>query len=415
MNTDSKRPWLSNGVLLVCVLALSVVVLGQIGYQRYCSQPLFGRRGAAVAKQPEAPRNQDAMTVNTTTSQASARDETAPTIVPRGNLADDERSTIDLFAGASPEVVHIRTNVLAQDRLSRNVLEMPQGTGTGFLWDRQGHVVTNFHVIEDANSAQVELADHSAWPADLVGVSQAHDVAVLKIAAPADKLHPVAVGTSHDLQVGQKVFAIGNPFGLDQTLTTGIISALGRHIESRAGRLIEGVIQTDAAINPGNSGGPLLDSSGRLIGMTTAIVSPSGAYAGIGFAIPVDTISWVVPELIAHGKIIRASLAIELAPDAWMNQLGLTGVLVLDVQPGSTAEQAGLRPTRRSASGEIELGDVITGMNGREIKSTNDLLTALDEHRQADVVALQVKRGETSLELHVRLELPESTRSEPTK
>jgi S1-C subfamily serine protease len=328
-----------------------------------------------------------------------------PPVVPRGDLLSDELKTIQLFADASPQVAHIRTNILAQDRVSRNVLEIPQGSGTGFVWDQRGYIVTNFHVIEEADSAQVELADHRSWAAELVGVSPAHDLAVLKIDARPESLRPVQVGSSNDLLVGQKAFAIGNPFGLDQTLTTGVISALGRHIQSTRGRLIEGVIQTDAAINPGNSGGPLLDSSGRLIGMTTAIVSPSGAYAGIGFAIPVDTIRWVVPELIANGRIIRASLAIELAPDSWMERLGLRGVLVLDVQPGSTAERAGLRPTRRDLYGRIQLGDIITGIDNVTINSTNDLLAAFEQHRRPAEVTLKIQRGGDTLELDVQLEM----------
>ena len=243
--------------------------------------------------------------------------------------------------------------------LSLNVMEIPRGTGTGFVWDKQGHVVTNFHVIEDADTVHVALADHSTWQAKLVGVSPEKDVAVLKIDAPQDKLQPLPVGTSHDLQVGQNVFAIGNPFGLDQTLTTGVISALGREINSRTGRPIKDVIQTDAAINPGNSGGPLLDSEGRLVGVTTAIFSPSGAYAGIGFAIPVHVVSWAVPELIAHGKIIRPGLAISVAPDGWTRWIGVEGVLVLSVEPNSLAAAAGLRPTRRDQFGYIYLGDII--------------------------------------------------------
>ena len=245
------------------------------------------RIGTAVAAPAEAdpsPRK----------SPAAARQQPVlPPIVPRGNLAQDERATIALFAAASPAVVHITTHALERDYFTFNVMETPQGTGTGFLWDEQGHVLTNFHVIRDADTVQVALADRSSWPAKLIGVAPDKDLAVLKIEAPPDRLKQLPLGTSHDLQVGQHTFAIGNPFGLDHTLTTGVISALGREIESASGRPISDVIQTDAAINPGNSGGPLLDSSGRLIGMTTAIISPSGAYAGIGFAIPVDTIRWV--------------------------------------------------------------------------------------------------------------------------
>lgn len=237
-----------------------------------------------------------------------------PTVTPRGNLAEDERATMKLFADSSPSVVHITTRTLQRDLFSLNIMEVPQGTGTGFIWDLEGHIVTNFHVVEGASGAQVALADHSTWQADLVGVAPDQDLAVLKIDAPPQQLHPLPLGSSQDLGVGQKTLAIGNPFGLDHTLTTGVISALGRQIKSASGRPIKNVIQTDAAINPGNSGGPLLDSSGRLIGMTTAIVSPSGAYAGIGFAIPVDTIRWGVPQIIKHGKIVRPGPVSALRP-----------------------------------------------------------------------------------------------------
>jgi len=211
-------------------------------------------------------------------------------ITPRGDLAEEEKTTIALFRQASPSVVHITTLAVRQDAFSLDVFQIPQGTGSGFVWDNQGRIVTNFHVIRDADAAQVTLADHSSWKARLVGAYPDKDLAVLMVDAPKDRLHPIAIGTSHDLQVGQRLFAIGNPFGLDQSLTTGIISALGREIESVNRRAIKDMIQTDAAINPGNSGGPLLDSSGRLIGVNTAIYSPSGASAGIGFAIPVDEV-----------------------------------------------------------------------------------------------------------------------------
>jgi S1-C subfamily serine protease len=220
-------------------------------------------------------------------------------------LTDDERETIALFEQASPSVVYITSLSVRRDLFTLNVLEIPQGTGSGFVWDDAGHIVTNFHVIQNADRAQVTLADRSTWVAELVGVAPAKDLAVLRIDAPAAKLRPLPVGSSEDLRVGQTVLAIGDPFGLDQTLTTGVISALGREIESVAQIPIRDVIQTDAAINPGNSGGPLLDSSGRLIGVNAAIYSPSGAYAGIGFSIPVDTVKWVVPELIEHGELRR--------------------------------------------------------------------------------------------------------------
>ncbi|MEZ6060433.1 MAG: trypsin-like peptidase domain-containing protein [Planctomycetaceae bacterium] len=316
-----------------------------------------------------------------------------------------------LFSDASPAVVHITTRALARDSFSLNVLEVPKGSGTGFIWDEQGHIVTNFHVVEDASGAQVALADHSTWPAELVGIAPDQDLAVLKIEAPADRLHPLPLGSSHDLGVGQKAFAIGNPFGLDQSLTTGVISALGREIESAGGRPIRDVIQTDAAINPGNSGGPLLDSSGRLIGMTTAIVSPSGAYAGIGFAIPADIIRWGVPQLIDHGSIVRPGIAVTVAPDSWMEQIGRdsgkAGVLILAAEKGSTAERAGLRPTSRDAAGNVNLGDIITAVNDQPVRSTSDLLDAFDKHKPGEDVALTILRNEESLKLWVRLEAGE--------
>ncbi|MEP0346693.1 S1C family serine protease, partial [Rhodopirellula bahusiensis] len=212
-----------------------------------------------------------------------------------GNLADTETRTIELFRVTSPSVVHITTSKVARDYFSMNVQEIPQGSGTGFVWDKAGHIVTNNHVIQNADVAMVAFDDQTSYPAKLVGVAPDKDLAVLLIDAPAERLRPIPRGVSADLEVGRTALAIGNPFGLDQTLTTGVISALGREIKSDSGVPIKDVIQTDAAINPGNSGGPLLDRSGQLIGVNTAIYSPSGAYAGIGFAIPVDTVRWVVP------------------------------------------------------------------------------------------------------------------------
>ena len=235
-------------------------------------------------------------------------------VTPRGDLAAVEKTTIAIFRRNSSSVVHITTLVnAATDDFGFDVQQVPEGTGSGFVWDKRGRIVTNFHVIRGADVAQVVLADHSVWKARLVGVSPEADLAVLAIDAPENRLQPILVGTSHDLEVGQSVFAIGNPFGLDHTLTTGIVSALGREISGESGRTIKGMIQIDAPINPGNSGGPLLDSSGRLIGVNAAIVSPSGAFAGIGFAIPVDKVNRVVTELIRHGKLIRPSLGIEPA------------------------------------------------------------------------------------------------------
>ncbi|HXG50255.1 MAG TPA: trypsin-like peptidase domain-containing protein [candidate division Zixibacteria bacterium] len=325
-------------------------------------------------------------------------------VTPRGDLGADEKATIALFRQASPSVVHITSIAVQRDLFSLNLLQIPEGTGTGIIWDNTGNIVTNFHVIQNAAAAQVTLADQSTWKARLVGVAPDNDLAVLKIDAPASRLPAIPIGTSKDLQVGQKVFAIGNPFGLDQTLTTGVISALGREIESVTRRPIQGVIQTDAAINPGNSGGPLLDSAGRLIGVNTAIYSPSGASAGIGFAIPVDTVNRVVPELIRHGKVIRPGLGIQIAEEPIAQRLGVRGVLVVDVIPGGPAARAGMRPTRRDATGRVRLGDIIVGLDGKKIESPNDLFLALEKYKVGDTVSVSVIRDGKPLQLKVRLE-----------
>ncbi|MEW8585649.1 MAG: trypsin-like peptidase domain-containing protein, partial [Candidatus Thiodiazotropha sp.] len=272
---------------------------------------------------------------------------TEPRIVtPRGDLAADEKATVEIFQQSSPSVVYITTLQRVRNPWTRDILSLPQGTGSGFIWDDLGHLVTNHHVIAEASEANVRLNDGRSYRAVLIGSSPDHDLAVLRIRVPFDRPPPVPVGSSDDLKVGQKVFAIGNPFGLDYTLTTGVVSALDRSLsEGRDGIAIDHLIQTDAAINPGNSGGPLLDSAGRLIGINTAIYSPSGAYAGIGFAVPVDTVNRVVPELIAKGRYVRPSLGISVDEEinrVILDKLDLEGVLVLQVEVGSAAEQAGL-------------------------------------------------------------------------
>lgn len=313
-------------------------------------------------------------------------------IVPSGKLADDEQSTIKLFRQSSQSVVYINTSSLGRDSFSLNVLEIPKGTGTGFVWDNAGHIVTNFHVVEVGNRWKVTLADQTTWDAEIVGVAPDRDLAVLKINTDTSKLFPILPGTSGNLEVGQKVFAIGNPFGLDQTLTTGVISGLGREIRARTGRLIDGVIQTDAAINPGNSGGPLLNSSGEMIGVNTAIFSPSGTSAGIGFAIPVDVVKRVVPQLISSGKVIRPGLGIRVAAESIMQRLGIDGVLLLGVTANGPAAQAGLRPTRLSRDNDIMLGDVITAVDGKSVASGDDLFGRLESYNIGDTVTLSIIR-----------------------
>jgi S1-C subfamily serine protease len=314
-------------------------------------------------------------------------------ITARGDLAADERSNIELFQASSPSVVHVTNLAVRRNAYSMNVFEIPQGTGSGFLWDTAGHVVTNYHVIKDSDRAEVTLSDGTRWKAEIVGKEPDKDLAVLRIQAPAAKLRALAIGTSRDLQVGQKVFAIGNPFGLDQTLTTGVISGLDREIKSVSGRPIQGVVQTDAAINPGNSGGPLLDSAGRLIGVNTAIYSPSGAYAGIGFAVPVDTINRVVPQLIASGRVERPGLGIGTVPDRYARSLGVEGLVIAHVAPGSAAEAAGLAGVVPTETGGYALGDVIVTVDGKPVRELDDLYLLLDDHKVGDVVELGVVRG----------------------
>jgi S1-C subfamily serine protease len=325
-------------------------------------------------------------------------------VMPLRELTSQESATIKLFEGAAPSVCFITTSSLQQDFWTRNVMEIPRGTGSGFVWDRNGHIVTNYHVIQGADRAQVTLSDQSTLEAELVGIAPEKDLAVLRIKVAAERLRPIPIGTSDDLRVGQSVYAIGNPFGLDQTLTTGIVSALGREIQSSSGVPIRDVIQTDAAINPGNSGGPLLDSGGRLIGVNTAIYSPSGASAGIGFSIPVDVVRWVIPELIAFGKVKRPSLGVELANPGIISRYQLEGPLVIDVVEGSAAQQAGIRPTMRDRYGRIRLGDIITAINNDPIKTNADLILVLEKYQPGQKVQLSLLRDDKKMTVELILE-----------
>ena len=310
--------------------------------------------------------------------------------------------------------MYITTVQHVRDFWSRNVMRVPQGTGSGFIWDDRGHVVTNYHVIQGAQEALITLADQRSYPAELIGASPEHDLAVLHIEASVDSAPPLPVGASGDLRVGQNVYAIGNPFGLDHTLTTGVISALNRTIDDERGGVIENLIQTDAAINPGNSGGPLIDSAGRLIGINTMIYSPSGTYAGIGFAVPVDTVNRVVPRLIAYGRYVRPTIGISANDQISRRLLGdreLTGVLVLDVAPDSPAARAGLKATEMTASGRVVLGDIIQDVDGKPVQTFDDLVDELDEHGFGDTVTLAVLRGRERLEIDVTLSAAAPLRS----
>jgi S1-C subfamily serine protease len=329
----------------------------------------------------------------------------APSPAPRSDLDEDERQTIALFQRASVSVAFVTTRVQRMDFWTRNVFEVPQGTGSAFLWDDRGHVVTNYHVLQDATSAQVTLGDQE-YEASLVGVAPEHDLAVLSIRAGRDRFVPLKVGTSAGLQVGQKVYAIGNPFGLDHTLTTGIVSALGRTIQTAEGTPIDDAIQTDAAINPGNSGGPLLDSGGRLIGVNTAIYSPSGASAGIGFAVPVDTVSRIVPQLVTHGRVLRPRLGVEMddrLSAVVTRRLGVSGVLVRAVTAGSGAAAAGLRETTMQGR-RIVPGDIIQEIDGKAVETSNELLARLSNYKGGDTITLAIWRDGKTLKVPVRLQ-----------
>ncbi|MGJ4949994.1 S1C family serine protease [Bradyrhizobium sp. HKCCYLS20291] len=329
-------------------------------------------------------------------------------ITPRGDLAADEKSTIALFEARSGSVVFITTVQQSVNPWTGNSQQERSGTGSGFVWDELGHVVTNYHVIEGATEALVSLTDGRSFRAALVGASPENDLAVLVIGVGVDRPKPLPIGTSADLKVGQKVFAIGNPFGLSSTLTTGIVSALNRNLQVTQDRTLNGLIQTDAAINPGNSGGPLLDSAGRLIGVNTAIYSPSGASAGIGFAVPVDKVNRIVPRLIASGRYVSPSLGIRTdakANEALASRLGVSGVFVLDVEQDSAAEKAGLIPARLTRDGGFALGDVLLAIDGQAVDSPDDMTRALESKSPGDRAVLRVLRNGKTIEVRVTLDV----------
>ncbi|MGE0745416.1 MAG: S1C family serine protease [Rhodospirillales bacterium] len=285
-------------------------------------------------------------------------------VTPRGSLSEAEASTVALFQESAPSVVYLFTRGAGG----------AGGAGSGFIWDRAGHVVTNAHVVAGARQVSVRLDDGEAVPARVVGAAPDYDLAVVRLSETRASLRPIPLGASGELKVGQSVFAIGNPFGLSRTLTTGIISALNRRLPTAGSREVEGVIQTDAAINPGNSGGPLIDSAGRLIGVNTAIISDTGASAGIGFAVPVDLVNEVVPKLIRDGRVPRPGIGISVVDEAVAGRLGIAGIVVGEVFPGSAAAQAGLQGV--DAAGQ-RIGDVITEVDGRPVRTVAELAAAL--------------------------------------
>jgi S1-C subfamily serine protease len=326
-------------------------------------------------------------------------------VVARGSLRAEQKRAEAIYKKTSPSVVHVTRLAARRDRITLDLRSIPEGTGSGFVWDKKGHVVTNNHVIADVSyGVSVTLPDHSTWDARVVDAFPDRDLAVLHIDAPKEKLHPIALGSSSDLKVGQSAYAIGNPFGLDHSLTTGVLSALQRSMRTENDKVLKNVIQTSAPVNPGNSGGPLLDSDGRLIGVTTAILSPSGAWAGVAFAIPADEVNQVVTRAIRKPRPVRPALGVTLAPPQLQSQLGAEAPLVLDVLPGSAAEKAGLRPTRRTEDGDLQLGDQIVAVGGKAVRSLGDVRGTLGRHKVGETVPVTVLRDGDRLTVNVRLE-----------
>jgi 2-alkenal reductase len=319
-------------------------------------------------------------------------------VAPRGPLLAHEQALVGLFESAAPSVAYITTERLA--RTGMFTAQVAQGAGSGFVWDSQGHVVTNFHVLAGARSVSVSLDAGKPMSAKVVGYAEDYDLAVVKLADPPRNLRPIPLGTSRDLRIGQTVFAIGNPFGLSRTLTTGIVSALDRHLPTSEYREIAGAIQTDAAINPGNSGGPLLDSAGRLVGVNTAIRSPSGASSGVGFAIPVDLVNRIVPQLIARGKASLPGIGIRAVDPVIVARAGITGVVIAEVVRGSPAAEAGLVPVDRRTG---DVGDVIVAVNGRPVEAMGTFAAELDRAGIDTVAELTVVRERKERKVRVRI------------
>jgi S1-C subfamily serine protease len=315
---------------------------------------------------------------------------------------EDENNSISVFRTVAPATVYVTNKRTVLD-FARRAVDVPTGTGSGFIWDSLGHVVTNFHVVENSRKFSVTLYDHRDFDADLVGTDPSKDIAVLKLVGAPEHLQAIRVEHGLELSVGQKTLAIGNPFGLDQTLTTGIVSALGRNVPGAGGVTIRDMVQTDAAINPGNSGGPLLDSSGRLIGMNTVIFSNSGSSAGIGFAVPVRTIARIVPQIIKSGKPDRIGIGIGIDPQQLLErQYRIRGVVVREVPEGSPAARAGLRGIVRTREGMM-LGDVIVAIDKEPVNNYDDLYTILDRHQPGDKIKIEVQRGSQRVELETEL------------
>jgi|688.fasta_scaffold74826_1 S1-C subfamily serine protease len=327
-----------------------------------------------------------------------------PPVIARGPLTGDEAETVRIYHDVAPSVVNIVNLSAPRDNMQIDEFAIRRGTGSGFVWNQSGYIVTNHHVLLGGDRFLVSFANRQGqFDGELVGIAPDQDLAVLKINAPAEFLKPAPLGTSDGLSPGQKVLAIGSPFELDRTLTVGVISGLGREIPSLTKRPILGVIQTDAAINPGSSGGPLLDSAGLVIGVNAQIRSSTGQNAGVGFAIPIDTVRRIVPQLIQSGRVDRVGMGIEILDDRFTAQWGLAGVMVRNVAPGSPAAQAGLLPMRRDESGRNLAGDLILAIDDTPIANSLDLFRALDQKQPGGKVQVQLQRGQKQLTVEVGL------------
>jgi len=326
--------------------------------------------------------------------------------VEKYTLTPDEKNNIDIFSKTNKSVVYVTNTQLQRDRFSLNIYEIPAGAGTGIVWDKSGHIVTNFHVIKNAKKIKITLWDHSSWEAKIVGVAENKDLAVLKIGAPSKLIFPIQPGDSSKLEVGRKVLAIGNPFGLDTTLTVGVVSALDREIEIDR-KKIAGLIQTDAAINPGNSGGPLLNSKGYLVGINTVIIGPGGGSAGVGFAIPVNEVKKIVPQLINFGQIMRPIMGIHVLHDSVARRYRIKGAIVLEVLPGSAAEKAGMIGISRDRRDNIFLGDIIVKIDKHTINSQDELLSTLEYYKPGNRIVVETIRGNSKKKLNLTLQQPE--------
>lgn len=318
-------------------------------------------------------------------------------------LTEEEKNTINVVKRAQNSVVYVTNIKLVVDFFTWTEEKIPRGTGSGFIWDDQGHIITNYHVIEDGDIFSITLPNQDQRQAKLVGKEPAKDIAVLKVEGNLKGLNPIKIGVSANLQVGQKVIAIGNPFGFDHTVTAGIVSALGRSMPGIGGVTIRDMIQTDASINPGNSGGPLLNSAGELIGMNTMIISPSGASSGIGFAIPVDTIKKIAPQIIKYGRVIRPGLGLTYLPDSYTRRLGIEGVIIYEVPAGSEAYKKGIRGLTRGRFGRILIQDIIKEVDGKKVTSFDDFYNLLDNYKIGDTVTLTLERNRQKRKVQLTL------------